>query len=203
MRTLVRLAVAAFVAGTGAASAETPDRSVPDPAAATDAFRATYREQCHSAFDGAMFDGQKPEVHRLEWTPDYEGAEPQSYTLYGFNCDLGAYNVSSVWMLGTRYDGIVPLAFAHPRASYEYEDEEETRLRSHTLQGIEASLRLVNAEFDPASATMTARSAWRGLGDASAVGTWRFEGEGFSLVRYEVDPTYDGEIGPMVTLFGE
>ena len=172
----------------------------PDLPAARAAFEATFRGQCGSAFGGVL-DGMEPEVHALSHRADYEGAITQHYTLYGFACDAGAYNISSVWMLDTPYDGIVPLAFAAPVATYDYHDEEQTRLRAHRVVGMSADYRLVNAGFDPSTGTMSALIKWRGLGDAREGGTWHFEAGRFVLVSYEADPTFDGETEPVVTLF--
>ncbi|TIV72916.1 MAG: DUF1176 domain-containing protein, partial [Mesorhizobium sp.] len=41
---------------------------------------------------------------------------------------------------------------------------------------------------------------WRGVGDASSSGTYLFRNGDFSLVQYDVDASYDGEINPQTII---
>jgi hypothetical protein len=59
---------------------------------------------------------------------------------------------------------------------------------------------LVNSFYDPDSRTLTSWSKWRGVGDASATGKWLFRDGEFTLVRYDVDASYDGEINEQTVL---
>jgi hypothetical protein len=47
---------------------------------------------------------------------------------------------------------------------------------------------------------LTSWSKWRGVGDASANGTWAFKNGRFVLVKYDVDASYDGEINPQTVI---
>jgi hypothetical protein len=58
----------------------------------------------------------------------------------------------------------------------------------------------VNSSFDEASQTITSASKWRGVGDASDSGTWIFRNGEFTLVKYDVDASYDGEVNPETVL---
>ena len=54
----------------------------------------------------------------------------------------------------------------------------------------------MNSSYDEASHTITSANKWRGVGDASDAGTWIFRNGRFTLVKYDVDASYDGEINP-------
>jgi hypothetical protein len=55
---------------------------------------------------------------------------------------------------------------------------------------------MTNTGFDPASQTIVGGPYWRGLGDASELGVWRFRQGQFVLERYEIDASYNGEVDP-------
>jgi hypothetical protein len=61
------------------------------------------------------------------------------------------------------------------------------------IDGLKSTTQLVNSEFDAASRSISSFDKWRG-GDASSSGTRVFREGEFVLTRYEVDPTYDGEL---------
>ena len=58
----------------------------------------------------------------------------------------------------------------------------------------------MNSEYDEATRSITSYAKWRGLGDASSSGTWMFRDGTFTLVKYEVDASYDEEINPETVL---
>lgn len=66
--------------------------------------------------------------------------------------------------------------------------------------GYLAETRLVNSSYDEAATSITSSSKWRGVGDASSSGTWLFRDGAFTLVRYDVDASYDGEVNPETVL---
>ena len=171
-----------------------------DLAAARAAFAATYPVMCEQGLEG-FFADEGPETYSATVTADYEGAEAETVTLYGFACSSGAYNLSTVWFVRNRWEEIEPVAFARPTARYTYADGEDAVLASHEVTGMVADLLLVNATYDPDTRTMTSFSKWRGLGDASESGTWRLGPDGFTLVRYTADPTFDGEMDDEVVLY--
>ena len=59
---------------------------------------------------------------------------------------------------------------------------------------------LANSSYDEATMSITSNAKWRGVGDASSAGTWIFRDGEFTLVRYDVDASYDGEINPETVL---
>ncbi|WP_029032897.1 DUF1176 domain-containing protein [Salinarimonas rosea] len=152
-----------------------------------------------SGYAGACTGSEAPAIETLEiaaWTivrtPSW-ASEPQEATLYRALCTRGAYNTVNAFFLDQGY-GLEPVAFAEPNLAIAYADEEQTAADAVTIDGFSATTLLVNAEFDPKKRAITTYSAWRGLGDAYASAVYLLEEEGgFLLVRYEVDPTYDGE----------
>ncbi|MGO4843166.1 DUF1176 domain-containing protein, partial [Rhizobiaceae sp. 2RAB30] len=47
---------------------------------------------------------------------------------------------------------------------------------------------------------LMSHAKWRGVGDASSTGTYIFREGTFTLVKYDVDASYDGEINPETVL---
>lgn len=134
-------------------------------------------------------------TYQPDWTDDEE--QKETVTLIQIYCFSGAYNISYNYYLHDEYQGVRPLAFAAPTYDVEYEnDDYEAAVLGITVTGYSASRELVNGGFDFDTLTLTDHSKWRGLGDASSGGTWVFEQGNFTLVTYEVDASYDGEMNP-------
>ena len=53
---------------------------------------------------------------------------------------------------------------------------------------------VVMSGFDPNKREITEHNLSRGLGDASTSAAWRFKNNNFSLIWFDVDASYDGEI---------
>lgn len=177
------------------------------PALAQEASLEKQAQKLHKLAGGAYCEpvqgGFVPEDAYLEWTFSYqpgwsEDAEEEEVTLIRIFCGAGAYNLQHAYYIHRDYEGLTPLPFAVPSFDTKYEDDDilEGAVDSITLTGMSANLILVNSEFDPETRTITAHSYWRGIGDASSSGTWRFKDGEFVLVRYDVDASYDGEINP-------
>jgi hypothetical protein len=93
------------------------------------------------------------------------------------------------------------LQFASPELDIRYEnDNSEGKVESVTIIGYRTDDQLVNSGYDPASKTLTSFSKWRGVGDASSTGTYIFRDGTFTLVKYDVDASYDGEINEETVL---
>ena len=139
----------------------------------------------------------EPAVHEIKY--NYAGAasdEPeQVLKLYVFQCTLAAYNETQVYYLQDS-TGLRPLSFSEPNMVIKHKagDEEGKTLESMKVRGFTATTELVNSEYDPATKTITSFSKWRGIGDASSNGTWKFVEGQFVLDDYSVDPTYDEEM---------
>jgi hypothetical protein len=160
------------------------------------AFTAAFAEACTAAFaeDGSL----------IEPPQRFTTIMPQSYStpvpvkLWQFRCNIGAYNLQSVFMAQTEYYGITPLAFARPDLDVVLEDPEnyEGPVKAINITGWSAAPYVVNATFDPSKAELTENSYWRGIGDASSTAVWTLIDDSFRLIRYDVDATYDGEVNP-------
>ncbi len=121
--------------------------------------------------------------------------------LFRFFCSMGAYNITHVYYLHTDLDGLRELQFAMPDIDVRYvDDNPDGQVESVNVVGYLAADRLVNSAFDEATLSISAHSLWRGVGDASSSGFWIFRNGDFTLVKYEVDASYDGEINPETIL---
>ncbi|MFN4271522.1 MAG: DUF1176 domain-containing protein [Aliihoeflea sp.] len=128
-------------------------------------------------------------------------APPHEARLFRFFCTRGAYNELHVYLLADDTGELLPVSFVVPELDIRYEDDRTMEeIRSIDVIGYTSRSELVNSHYDPDTLTMTAHSRWRGLGDASSTGKWIFRSGTFTLVRYEVDPTYDGEVNPVTVL---
>lgn len=166
----------------------------PDVEAARTYFRIAFAGPCSGSFGGVV-DGMEPQAYVLPLEPAYSTDDPGDAILYGFACSAGAYNVTTVWVIdvGDRAFGLAPVSFPEPVTSFEYADEEQTRLATYEMSGFTSANELFNATFDPQTLTMRSLGLSRGMGDAWSAGTWRFQDGRFVLERYEVDPTFDGD----------
>lgn len=168
---------------------------------ATAVFRAAFAEACTAAFaeDGSL--AEPPERHDVTAPTSY-GGEPEAMVLWQFRCNIGAYNLQSVFLAQSAFNGIVPLSFAHPDLDVVLEDpdNEESAVKAVNIVGWSSSPFVVNGVFDPASGTISAQGLWRGLGDASDASVWKLIDEGFRLVRFDVDASYDGQVNPRTLL---
>ena len=193
-------------AATGEYSSFVPDTGLftatsepPDTALVERLFVLGFTEACNAAIDGA-FGGSVPETFDLSYRSSYDEADApeRKYRLYRFNCNGGAYNFSSVFYGWDESDGLAPISFAVPSLDVKYAegDTEGAKVTAVELIGFEARAQLTNASFDMASQTIGAGAYWRGLGDASDEGVWRFREGRFVLERYDVDASYNGEVDP-------
>jgi hypothetical protein len=164
-------------------------------------FTLAFSEECGAAIDGG-YGGTEPEVYDLEFKPSYLGADEPAYPfrLYRFNCSAGAYNVNSVYYGWDSMDGVRPIGFAVPSIEVTYKDELSEQVDTFSQIGFETRRMVTNSAYDPASQTIVGGAYWRGLGDASELGVWRFREGRFVLERYEVDPSYNGEVDPTTLL---
>lgn len=144
-----------------------------------------------------------PQINELTFRyKSAEESEPdQKARLFGFYCGSGAYNETHIYYLETANEGVEELQFAMPELDIHYvNNDTEGNVESVNIIGYTARAQMVNSDFDPATQTLSAFSKWRGVGDASSSGQWLFRDGEFSLVHYEVDASYDGEINPETVL---
>lgn len=182
---------------------EAPEPRDPALVEAEEAFAATYGDSCTSLRSGADPAEAKPEIHEIafNYPHDAEDAPRREATLFRFWCDRGAYNEFHVYFLAEDTGEVSPLGFATPELDIRYQqDDFEAPVEDIGIIGYTVQNRLVNSQFDPDTLTITANTRWRGLGDASSQGTWMFRSGTFTLVRYDVDASYDGEVNPETVL---
>lgn len=163
------------------------------------AFLATYRGNCTSIEPSTTADQLKPERHAIAYHYESDGPdEPERKTeLLSYPCTMAAYNESHVYYLYDDTDGLRQVTFATPELDIRYEnDDSEGKVESIDIVGYTARDTATNSFYDKDSKSITAYAKWRGVGDASAGGTWLFRNGAFTLVTYDVDASYDGEINP-------
>ena len=163
-------------------------------------FSNAFSKACTAAFnpDGSLT--EPPRRFDVQAASTY--GEPQPMVLWQFPCNIGAYNVQTVFLAQSEMNGIVPLTLARPDVDVVLQDPEnfEGPVKEVKIIGWSATPFVVNGTFDPATGDLSANGLWRGIGDASDTGLWRLVDDGFRLMRFDVDATYDGQINP-VTLF--
>lgn len=163
-------------------------------------FEVARGEECN----GAAFGDEPPaDVHTIPFRPSYaaDDAPLEEATLIRFFCGAGAYNESHVYYLSTELDGLRQLSFAEPELDIRYEDDDSGKpVEDMRIMGFTSGPTLVNSDFVAEEQSIVSHSKWRGMGDASATGLWLFRDGNFTLVKYDVDPTYDGEINPQTVL---
>lgn len=157
-------------------------------------FTAIYADRCD---DDAGAD--KPDVYEIEFNYPYDPHDQpkRKAHLYRFSCMAQAYNESHVYFFAYDTGEVTPLRFAKPQLDIRYQDDDpEKKVTALNVIGFMTSDMLANSDYDTQTYTIEAHEKWRGLGDASSAGTWMFRSGAFSLVRYAVDASYDGEINP-------
>ena len=185
--------------------AQCPDAPAPDASdalllQAKAAFAATHGD-CEP--ERAPEGEEEPVSYAIPFRYKADGDEQpmREARLFRFFCSMGAYNITHVYYLHNELDGLRELHFATPDVDVRYvDDNPEGAVDSVNIIGYLAADRLVNSAFDEATLSIASHSLWRGVGDASSSGLWIFRDGQFTLVKYEVDASYDGEINPQTVL---
>lgn len=178
-----------------------PDRSVLYERRAVALFHQVFG-YCEVPPDTLMEDALTTHVARFRYTgaAGPEDAEDERH-IHQFLCNRGAYNESHVYVLADDHGDLRPLGFATPTLDIRYEDDDENeKVDAIYVTGFRSVAELTNASFDAKTMTLTSFAKWRGVGDASASGTWIFRDGAFALVRYDVDASYDGEENPQTVV---
>lgn len=144
----------------------------------------------------------------VSWSFDYlpiwaeSEDETESVVLFRVFCASGAYNMEHSYYWWREYEGLQPLAFAQPVYDLDYAEEgnNESEVLGVTVAGMAGVTSLINSDFDPETMKVTSTSFWRGVGDASSSATWILDSGQFSLLQFQVDASYDGEINPKTIL---
>lgn len=165
-------------------------------------FASAYGDQCDPASPGGEAAGE-PEEHIIHYTDsgDGGGAEEKAARLFRFFCTMGAYNETAIYYLSTGGDTLRQVQFATPELDIRYENaDSQEKVQSVAIVGFQTDERLVNPSYDDNTKSITSHAKWRGVGDAGTSGTWLFRNGQFSLVQFDVDASYDGEINPETVL---
>lgn len=92
------------------------------------------------------------------------------HTLVQLTCFSGAYNYGSRWFLVAADGKASALSFPSPSI------EQPGKLVGE--------VDVINADFDPATGTVSSFSKGRGIGDCGSLGNWIFDGKGFVLTQF-------------------
>ena len=137
----------------------------------------------------------------FHYSSDTDEQPERQARLFRFYCGTGAYNETHIYYQYDEDNGLRELQFATPELDIRYEnDDSEGKVESISIIGYTADAKLVNSFYDEANYSIASSAKWRGVGDASSNGTWMFRNGAFTLVRYDVDASYDGEINPETVL---
>jgi hypothetical protein len=169
------------------------------------AFAASFANRCGGgAMEGMETDPQDFEIS-YRYMHETSDDPMRTARLFRFFCNGGAYNISHVYLMTDGDGPVEPVSFAVPELDIRYENDDlEGAVEDMTQLGTITRTELVNSDYDPDTQAITSFEKWRGVGDASASGRWIFRYGAFSLVSYEVDATYDGEINPQQVIgYGE
>lgn len=167
------------------------------------AFRAAYGAICQTLAPDAEPNAAEATITELTYRDrSQEASEPdRKARLFRFECIYGAYNSNQVYYLENEIDGVSQLQFAAPELDIHYEnDNPDGKLESVNVVGYKTVDMLVNSEYDAETHTLQSFNKWRGVADASSIAAYLFRGGTFTLTKYEVDASYDGEINPETVL---
>jgi hypothetical protein len=144
-------------------------------------------------------DATEPQSWEISFTlaSDKEGATPRKARLFQFACSSAAYNQSDVYYFVNDEGELRNLQFAAPELAVRYEnDDSNGKVESVQIIGYTAEDQLMNSSYDPETQTISSTNKWRGAGDAASSGAWMFRNGTFTLVKYDVDASFDGEVDP-------
>ena len=182
-----------------------PDAPAPEPVdallqQAQSAFAATHGD-CDTQMmpESEESPGSYTIPFRYKWDTDSDPM--REARLFRFFCSAGAYNLKHIYYLQNDGEGLRELHFATPYLDVRYvDDNSDEKVDSIYVAGFVAADQLVNSSYDEATLSITSHSLWRGIGDASSSGLWIFRDGDFTLVKFEVDASYDGEINPQTVV---
>jgi hypothetical protein len=158
-------------------------------------FTADYVDTCDTSAMGP--DAAEPQAWEISFSlaSDKEGDPKRKARLFQFACSSAAYNQSEVYYFVNGEGELRNLQFAAPELAVRYEnDDANGKVESVQIVGYTAEDQLMNSSYDPDTQTISSTNKWRGAGDASSSGAWMFRNGAFTLVKYDVDASYDGEV---------
>ncbi|WP_367714899.1 DUF1176 domain-containing protein [Nitratireductor sp. GISD-1A_MAKvit] len=164
-------------------------------------FSSLYGPVCPQAQERE--ESEQVESYTIPFNYSHESLDTPKHEarLFRFYCASGAYNEMHTYILADEDGRLTPLQFAAPETSVQYEDGDSSgKVEDIRIVGYTARDTMLNSTYDADTLTLTSYNKWRGLGDAFSAGTWIFREGTFTLVRYDVDASYDGEQDPVTIL---
>jgi hypothetical protein len=166
-------------------------------------FAADYSGICQTLEPDAEPNASGPTDNTIgfRYKSDAETDPERQARLFSFPCGWGAYNTTEVYYFADDNGVIRQLQFATPELDIHYENNDfEGKVEAVNIIGYTAADQLVNSEYSAETKSIDSFSKWRGIGDASSTGKWILRDGNFTLVKYDVDASYDGEINPEAVL---
>jgi hypothetical protein len=164
------------------------------------AFLVAYGDQC----DKETPDGKpiaEPAAHSIHYKDAGADEAEREVRLFRFFCRMAAYNETAYYYVADDVNGVRQLQFAVPELDIRYENNDhEGKVEAVNVTGFRTEDFAVNSDYDEANFTITTSAKWRGIGDASSSGTYLFRDGSFSLVKYDVDASYDNEVDPQTVV---
>ena len=160
-------------------------------------FSTDYSGVCQTLEQSAEAGNAEPATETITFRSrtDAETDPERHVRLFSFQCGSGAYNTRQVYYLADDTGAFRHLHFATPELDIRYENDDiEGKVESINIVGYTAANQLVNSQYSTDTRSIDSHDKWRGAGDASSIGRWIFRDGNFTLVKYEVDATYDGEV---------
>ena len=163
-------------------------------------FAAAHGEDCPAA---KAADAPAPDSYELALPTEgnADGVPGAPARLMRFVCDTTASNQTHAYFLSTPGAGVSAVSFATPELDIHYAGNDSAgKLEGVDIIGFTTEATLSNSTFDETTQSIVSAAKWRGAGDASSSGTWLFRKGAFSLVHFEVDASYDGDVNPQTVL---
>src|SRR5690606_16867398 len=145
---------------------------------------------------GAAVEPKSYAIH-FNLASDEEGAPERVARLFRFDCTTVAQHETQVYYFADGAGTLRNLQLAVPELDVRYEnDDTSQKVEKVEIIGFKTADELRGSSYDAETLTLTALAKWRASGDASTVATWIFRNGAFTLVRYDVDASYNGKVDP-------
>ncbi|OQM76619.1 DUF1176 domain-containing protein [Manganibacter manganicus] len=163
-------------------------------------FMLAYGGQCQDPPDGPKGEPQAYAIPYQNAESDTNQPE-RTMRLFRFFCSMAAYNESAVYYIDDSSGHVRQLQFTVPELDIRYANgDTQGEVESVNVIGFQTEDRLINSGYDEQARTITSDDKWRGVGDASSQGTYLLRDGHFSLVQYDVDASYDGQVDPQTVI---
>lgn len=118
-----------------------------------------------------------------------------------FPCQIGAYSVTSVYLLSDQHGTVSEIVFPFPKFDIEYDQEgADQTVKNIVIYETPYRREVCNPSYDASSRTMSERNNWREQGDAYTETRWGFKHGKFEISYFAVDATFNGEDDPIVLI---